>query len=61
MTHEFSLETHKFLSEKIMESQAAMTAAEKAGERSSAGYYRGKLEEYDGIRQLIAESIDLGT
>ena len=55
MPNEFSVEIHKYLSQKILEAKQA----EKLDDQDAAAHARGQLEELQWIRKYLQENIDL--
>ncbi len=55
MPNDYSIEVHKYLSDKIAEAEQAV----KLGDRDIAAHARGQLEELQWIRRYLQENIDL--
>jgi len=54
MPNEYSVEIHKFLSEKINE-----TASKKEETRDCSSYIKGRLMELQWLREYLGKHIDL--
>ena len=55
MPNDFSVEIHKYLSDKILVAEQEA----KLGDQDTSAYARGKLEELQWIRHYLQENIDL--
>ncbi len=55
MPNDYSIEVHKYLSDKIAEAERAL----KLGDQDIAAHARGQLEELQWIRRYLQENIDL--
>ncbi len=55
MPNDYSVEIHKYLSNKIAEAEHAV----QLGDEDTAAHARGQLEELRWIRRYLQENIDL--
>jgi hypothetical protein len=55
MPNDYSVEIHKYLSDKIREAEQAV----KLDNQQTAAHARGQLEELQWIRRYLQENIDL--
>ena len=61
MTHQYSVEIHRYISDKIAAAADQKKRAEKANDLDSGRFYEGQLYELIKIREYMAEKIDLKT
>ena len=53
MVHEYSVQAHDFITEKIQTVEEAIVQAQKSGNSDDESYYKGMLEEFRFVRQFI--------
>ena len=61
MTHQYSVEIHRYISDKIAAAADQKKRAEKTNDLDSSRFYEGQLYELIKIREYMAEKIDLKT
>ncbi|MEW6220267.1 MAG: hypothetical protein AB1634_12140 [Thermodesulfobacteriota bacterium] len=59
MAHEFSVQIHAFLSQELARARERLAAAVAQGDRSSARFQEGMVEELLFFRGRLSESYDL--
>ena len=61
MANQYSVEIHRYISEKIATAEKNKRMAEEQNDVSSKRFYEGKLLELNKIRAYMADKIDLKT
>ncbi|NNL75430.1 MAG: hypothetical protein HKO68_03745 [Desulfobacterales bacterium] len=61
MANQYSVEIHRYISEKIAAAEKNKVRAQKQENRPSERYYAGQLLELTKIREYMAARIDLKT
>ncbi len=61
MANQYSVEIHKYISDKIAIATSRKTEAEVAGDPATRLFFEGQLYELDQIREYMAQKIDLKT
>ena len=61
MTHEYSVQIHAWISERIDAVRQNMKRADGRNDDSESNYLRGHLQELYHIRQYLTDKIDLDT
>lgn len=61
MAHEYSVQTHDWISQKIEIAKQEIIIAKEQNDMSKETYYRGQLHELLDIRHYLADQIDLNT
>ena len=61
MANDYSVAIHNYISDKIAAVEKNKKDAEKKNDLASAGYYEGRLQELNTIRQYMVKKIDLKT
>lgn len=61
MTHQFSVEVHTYLSEKIKQVRSMKEKAGRQNDNAALQYYTGQLEELNEIREFLSSNFDLDT
>ena len=61
MANQYSVEIHKYISEKIAAAANQQKKAEAANDTAARRFYAGQLYELDKIREYMAQHIDLKT
>ena len=61
MTHEYSIQIHDYLAEKIALAEQKKKEAAKAGQTENRRFHEGQLSELFKIRAYLSEKIDLKT
>lgn len=61
MAHEYSVQVHSWISEKIALVNQEIKKARDLNDTSREHYYNGQLQELYDIRQYLTDQIDLDT
>jgi hypothetical protein len=61
MANQYSVEIHKYISEKISAATNQQKKAEAANDSAARRFYAGQLYEMEKIRDYMAQNIDLKT
>ena len=61
MTNQYSVEIHKYISNKIAAVTHQQKKAEAASDSAARQFYAGQLYELEKIREYMAQNIDLKT
>lgn len=61
MAHEYSVQIHEWIKEKIGFIQKEIKASKTLGDSEKEGYYNGQLQQLLVMRQYMTDSIDLDT
>ena len=61
MTNQFSVEIHKYISNKIAAATRQQQKAEAANDSTARQFHAGQLYELEKIREYMAQNIDLKT
>ncbi len=61
MTHDFSVQIHTFLKEKIDECEQTIENSDESNESETIGFQSGRQKEFVKIRKMISHSMDLST
>lgn len=61
MANEYSVEIHRYISEKVAHATAELKKAEAGDDQTGRRFYEGQLYELDKIREYMAQNIDLKT
>jgi len=61
MANQYSVEIHKYISDKIAAANTRQKKAEAANDTAARRFYAGQLYELEKIREYMAQHIDLKT
>ncbi|MBU1343613.1 MAG: hypothetical protein KKE44_19530 [Proteobacteria bacterium] len=61
MAHEYSVQIHDWISEKISKVKQKIKLAKEKNDVKNKNYYKGQLQELLDIRQYLKDQIDLET
>ena len=61
MANQYSVEIHRYISEKIADAASRQKKAEAANDSVARQFYAGQLYELEKIREYMAQNIDLKT
>ena len=61
MANQYSVEIHKYISDKVAIAASRKKEAEAANDPTTRRFYEGQLFELDKIREYLAQHIDLKT
>jgi hypothetical protein len=61
MANQYSVEIHKYISQKISAATSQQKKAEAANDSAGRRFYAGQLYELEKIREYMAQNIDLKT
>lgn len=61
MAHEYSVQIHEFLSEKLKEVEAGMATAAAAGDEEQLQYEKGRQDLLNTMRKHMKDRFDLAT
>ena len=61
MANQYSVEIHKYISDKIASAAGKIKKAEVADDLATRRFHEGQLYELDKIREYMAQNIDLKT
>ena len=61
MTNQYSVEIHKYISNKIAAATDQKKKAEIANDTAASQFYAGQLYELEKIREYMAQNTDLKT
>ena len=61
MTNQYSVEIHKYISDKIAAATHGQKTAEAANDSAASRFHAGQLYELEKIREYMAQNIDLKT
>ncbi|MBU2453780.1 MAG: hypothetical protein KJ668_10755 [Proteobacteria bacterium] len=61
MAHEYSVQIHDWISEKISKVKQKIKLAKEKNDVKNINYYKGQLQELLDIRQYLKDQIDLET
>ena len=61
MTNQYSVEIHKYISDKIATATRQQKEAEAANDSAACRFYAGQLYELEKIREYMAQNTDLKT
>jgi ABC-type phosphate transport system ATPase subunit len=61
MTNQYSVEIHKYISNKIAAATHQQKKAETASDTAASQFYAGQLYELEKIREYMAQNTDLKT
>lgn len=59
MAHQYSVEIHEFLGEKLKEIHSALEEARSKGEETAIRYQEGRLELLNQMRKHMTDKFDL--
>ena len=61
MANQYSVEIHKYISDKIATAANQQKKAEASNDSAARRFYAGQLYELEKIREYMAQNIDLKT
>ena len=61
MANQYSVEIHKYISDKIAGATGRIKKAELAHDPATRRFYEGQIYELEKIREYMAQNIDLKT
>jgi len=61
MANQYSVEIHKYISDKIAAATSQQKKAEAANDTAARRFFAGQLYELEKIREYMAQNIDLKT
>ncbi|MDB4441936.1 hypothetical protein N9219_00795 [bacterium] len=61
MANQYSVEIHKYISDKIAAATSQQKKAEAADDTAARRFFAGQLYELEKIREYMAQNIDLKT
>ena len=61
MANQYSVEIHKYISDKIAAATSQQKKAEAADDTTARRFFAGQLYELEKIREYMAQNIDLKT
>ena len=61
MANQYSVEIHKYISDKIAAATSQQKKAEAADDTAASRFFAGQLYELEKIREYMAQNIDLKT
>lgn len=61
MAHEYSVDIHEWIKEKIDSIKADLKNIKDSGDTKAENYYNGQLHQLMEIRQYLTDHIDLDT
>jgi len=61
MANQYSVEIHKYISDKIAAATGQQKKAEAADDTAARRFFAGQLYELEKIREYMAQNIDLKT
>ena len=61
MANQYSVEIHKYISDKIARATGQIKKAEVADDLATRRFYEGQIYELEKIREYMAQNIDLKT
>lgn len=61
MAHEYSVQIHEWIKDRIDNINQQLNNSRKTGDSCKESFYNGQLDQLKEIRQYLTESIDLDT
>lgn len=59
MAHQYSVEIHKFITERLKEAQESLKSIQGSGDEKEIKFLEGKIHELTHFRNLLTEKFDL--
>lgn len=61
MAHEYSVQTHAWIADKMAQAKIGQQVAEKNNDIAGKEYFSGQIKELEFIRSYLTDRIDLDT